>query len=200
MKKALILLNGLPPKNLPDRDHFDLLCAVDGAYTYCKASGITPDLITGDFDSLETIPEHIEIVNTPNQNFTDFEKTLQVLFERDITHISIYGGSGNEPDHFLGNISVALAWKDKLTIEFYDDFGCFYFIPNSFSVENIFGKTISLIPFPTALGITTSGLEFPLQREDLSFGLRIGTRNRAILNTVRIDFKKGNLLIYISHK
>lgn len=199
MKKALILLNGLPPKNLPDRNQFDIFLAVDGAYNLLKELEITPDLITGDFDSVESIPDNIEIVNTPNQDFTDFEKALQILFEREFTDISIYGGSGNESDHFLGNISVALGWKDKLTIKFYDDFGTYFFVQNQFEIAGVRNKTISLIPFPNASEITTSGLEFPLHQDDLSFGSRIGTRNRAISNNITIEFKQGNLLIYISN-
>lgn len=199
MKKALILLNGLPPKNLPDRNQFDIFLAVDGAYNLLKELEITPDLITGDFDSLESIPDNIEIVNTPNQDFTDFEKALQILFEREFTDVSIYGGSGNESDHFLGNISVALSWKDKLTIKFFDDFGTYFFVQEQFEISGILNKTVSLIPFPTASEITTSGLEFSLQQEDLSFGSRIGTRNRAVSDQITIHFKQGNLLIYIGH-
>ena len=199
MKKALILLNGLPPKNLPDRNQFDIFLAVDGAYNLLKELEIRPDLITGDFDSLEAIPDNIEIVNTPNQDFTDFEKALQILFEREFTDVSIYGGSGNESDHFLGNISVALSWKDKLTIKFFDDFGTYFFVQEQFEISGILNKTVSLIPFPTASEITTSGLEFSLQQEDLSFGSRIGTRNRAVSDQITIHFKEGNLLIYIGH-
>jgi thiamine pyrophosphokinase len=60
-------------------------------------------------------------------------------------------------------------------------------------------KNISLIPFPFAEGINTSGLQYPLSNEKLTFGKRIGTRNKAIENTIKISFTKGDLLIYISH-
>lgn len=199
MKSALLILNGSEPKNLPSSADFDIVCAVDGAYNQLKKMNVVPDIITGDFDSLLELPDSIELINTPDQEFTDFEKALQVLFEREIVHVSIYGGSGNESDHFLGNLSVALAWKEKLNIQFFDEFGSFYFIPNQFEISNVASKIVSLIPFPEALEITTSGLEFPLEQENLLFGNRIGTRNRAISDQISIDFKEGNLLIYISH-
>ena len=123
MKSALLVLNGSKPKQLPSADNFDIVCAVDGAYNQLKKLQVIPDLITGDFDSLEALPDSIEIINTPNQDYTDFEKALEVLHEREVSKISIYGGSGNESDHFLGNISVALAWKEKLNIRFYDELG-----------------------------------------------------------------------------
>jgi len=199
MKKALILLNGLPPKNLPDRNQFDIFLAVDGAYNLLKELEIRPDLITGDFDSLVAIPDNIEIVNTPNQDFTDFEKALQILFERNFTDISIYGGSGNESDHFLGNISIALAWKEKISIRFYDEFGSYFFIPNSFEIANVASKIISIIPLPIAENISTKGLHYTLKRETLKFGSRIGTRNKAISDVVQITFTKGNVLLYVSN-
>lgn len=199
MKSALLILNGSTPKNLPNSADFDIICAVDGAYNHLIEMNVVPDIITGDFDSLLEVPHSIECINTPDQDFTDFEKALQVLFEREIVHVSIYGGSGNESDHFLGNLSVALAWKEKMNIKFFDEFGSFYFIPNRFEISNVASKIVSLIPFPEALDITTSGLEFPLQQETLLFGNRIGTRNRAISNNISINFKKGNLLIFISN-
>ena len=200
MKSALLILNGSEPKNLPCSSKFDIVCAVDGAYNQLKKMNVVPDIITGDFDSLDEKPHAIELINTPNQEYTDFEKALQILFDREIMQVSIYGGSGNESDHFLGNLSVALAWKEKLTIQFFDEFGSFYFIPKRFEISKVASKIVSLIPFPSATEITTSGLEFPLQGENLSFGNRIGTRNRAISDNITIEFKEGNLLIYISNK
>ncbi len=199
-KKAFVLLNGLKPTIFPDLSKYNIVCAIDGAYNYFLEKNITPDLVTGDFDSIKTIPTSVEVINTPDQNFTDFEKALAILNERGFNIIDVYGGSGKEHDHFLGNISTALAWKAKLNITFYDDFGKYFFIDKTFSITNVLNKNISLIPFPKAKGITTSGLQYPLNNEKLSFGKRIGTRNKAIENTIKISFTKGDLLIYISHQ
>jgi len=199
MKSALLVLNGSKPKQLPSADNFDIVCAVDGAYNQLKKLQVIPDLITGDFDSLEALPDSIEIINTPNQDYTDFEKALEVLHEREVSKISIYGGSGNESDHFLGNISVALAWKEKLNIRFYDEFGSYFFIPKTFKITNVASKTISIIPLPVAENMTTKGLLYTLTSETLEFGNRIGTRNRAVSDVIQITYSKGNVLLYISN-
>ena len=73
-KKAFILLNGLKPTILPDLTKYDIVCAIDGAYNFFETKNITPDLVTGDFDSIKTIPTTVEVINTPDQNYTDFEK------------------------------------------------------------------------------------------------------------------------------
>lgn len=198
-KKAFILLNGTEPKNFPDLSKYDIVCAIDGAYNYFESRKIIPDLVTGDFDSIHKIPTSIEVINTPNQEYTDFEKALQILKHRGFYHVDVYGGSGKEHDHFLGNISTALQWKIGLNITFYDDFGKYFFIEDYIKVNNIKDRNISLIPLPIASGIITKGLLYPLNNETLTFGERIGTRNKACENEVQISVKDGDLLIYISH-
>ena len=199
LKKAFILLNGSEPKALPDLSEYDIVCAIDGAYNFFETRNIIPDLITGDFDSINKIPTSIEVINTPNQDYTDFEKALQILKHRGFYYIDVYGASGKEHDHFLGNISTAKQWKIGLNITFFDDFGKYFFIDEFYNGTNLKNKNISLIPLPVANGITTKGLLYPLNNETLTFGERIGTRNKAKENNIQISFDNGDLLIYISH-
>ena len=198
-KKAFILLNGAEPAIFPDLSIYDLVCAIDGAYNHFKLKNIIPDLVTGDFDSIHKIPSNIEVINTPDQNFTDFDKALRILKNRGYIHIDVYGGSGKEHDHFLGNISTALQWKNSLKISFFDDFGTYYFIEEQITLTQVKGRNISLIPFPFAHEIFTEGLAFPIKNETLTFGKRIGTRNIAHSDVVQISFKGGELLVYISN-
>ncbi|SDW52657.1 thiamine pyrophosphokinase [Lutibacter oricola] len=199
-KKAFILLNGLEPSVFPDLSAYDIVCAIDGAYNHFEKNNMLPDLVTGDFDSIHKIPKTVEVINTPDQNYTDFDKALMILKERGFFNIEVYGGSGKEHDHFLGNISTALQWKSTLNISFFDDFGTYFFIENNIQLNNLKGRNVSLIPFPFAEGINTNGLYYPLKNDSLVFGERIGTRNKASENTVEISYKKGNLLIYVSNE
>lgn len=199
MKKAFVLLNGEKPGKFPDLSAYEIVCAIDGAYDHFLDNNIEPDVVMGDFDSIESVPTSVEMINTPDQNFTDFDKALTILKEKGFTIIDVYGGSGKEHDHFLGNISTALQQKNDLEITFYDDVGKYFFIDTSFSTSNVLHKNISLIPFPKAEGIRTFGLQYTLANESLEFGQRIGTRNKAIKDSIKISFTKGNLLIYISN-
>ena len=102
-KKVFLLLNGELPKEIPNTSKYDVICATDGAYKYLKNNNIVPDFITGDFDSLEEIPNNVEFISTPNQDYTDFDKILQILFDKGYKTIDVFGASGKEQDHFLGN-------------------------------------------------------------------------------------------------
>jgi len=199
-KKAFLLLNGEAPLQLPNLSKYQLVCAIDGAYNHFKNLGIEPDLVTGDFDSIENIPKTVEVINTPNQNFTDFDKALQIISKRGFTEVDVYGGSGKEHDHFLGNLSTALAWKKNLKITFFDKYSNYFFSDKKTKLSNIKGRIVSLIPFPKAEGIVTNGLLYPLKNETLTFGNRIGTRNVASAENVEINFNSGELLIYIGNK
>jgi thiamine pyrophosphokinase len=200
LKRAFVLLNGAEPSIFPDLSKYDIVCAIDGAYNHFKSKNLIPDLVTGDFDSIDKIPSSVEVVNTPNQDYTDFDKALMILKERGFLNIEVYGGSGKEHDHFLGNISTALQWKKSLNISFFDDFGKYFFIEESLKLINVKNRNISLIPFPIAEGVNTEGLFYPINNGTLTFGKRIGTRNKAEKDEVLISFKTGELLVYISNK
>jgi thiamine pyrophosphokinase len=199
IKKVFLLLNGEQPKKLPDLEEYETICATDGAYQYLLEHNIKPDFISGDFDSLKNIPKEIETLETPDQNFTDFDKILQILFNKGHKTIDVFGASGKEQDHFIGNLNTAIQWKEKLKITFFDNHGCYFLADKKTVIDNCMHKTVSLIPFPEATRITTKGLQYGLNNEDLIFGKRIGTRNKAIKNQIHISFKAGYLFIFINH-
>ncbi|KAA5821957.1 thiamine diphosphokinase [Algibacter amylolyticus] len=197
-KQVCLFLNGESPKSIPDLKNYNMVCATDGACTFLKANNIVPHFISGDFDSIKTIPDSIEVIHTPNQDFTDFDKILQILFDRGFSDIHVYGASGQEQDHFLGNLHTALQWKTKLKITFFDNYGFYFLADTKVTLTQCLGKHVSLFPFPEANGIITRGLQYALNDESLFFGGRIGTRNKAIEDTIEISFKTGNMFLFIN--
>ena len=199
-KKIFLLLNGETPQKLPDLSVYHIICATDGAYHFLEENKIVPDFISGDFDSIKNIPDTIEVIHTPNQDFTDFDKALQILFDKGFTQIDVFGASGKEQDHFLGNLHTAMQWKNKLKLTFFDNHSHYFLADKRTKITNCKDKIISLVPFPNASNIITEGLEYQLDKEDLTFGERIGTRNKATKNQIKITFESGNLFIFIQNK
>lgn len=197
--KALLLINGQAPKEKIDTHKFHAIYCTDGAYDKALSIGLKPDVVVGDFDSINTINlKNVEVLHRPNQDFTDFDKCLQVLQNRQYTSIDVYGATGLEHDHFLGNLTTALHFKDQMRITFHDDFSVFFFAPKHTQLHSVHNKTISLYPFPQTQGITSQGLRYPLKNMDLSMTGRVGTRNHAIEDHVEITYKKGNMLLFVS--
>lgn len=197
-KKALLLLNGEAPNKLPSTKDYDIVCATDGAYKTYKVHNIKPHFISGDFDSLLEIPQDIELISTPDQDYTDFDKILKILFERNYFLIHVFGASGKEQDHFLGNLHTALQWKNKLNLIFFDNYGHYFLAKQKEVFRDCMHKHVSLIPMPKVEGLSTLGLKYALNKESLVFGGRIGTRNLAIDDKVEITFEKGNLFVFIN--
>jgi len=197
-KKVFLLLDGEKPKVLPDISRYDLICVTDGAYHYLASNDIIPDIVTGDFDSFLDICTAKEIIHTPDQDFTDFEKILEILYNRSYYNIDVYGGSGGEQDHFMHHIHTALVFKEQLNIHFYDNYGEYFMSPQNLELKDVKGKIVSLIPIPLAQNIVTTGLKYPLNGEELAFGKKMGTRNKAIEDIVTITYSKGDLMVYVS--
>ena len=202
-KTALLFINGTPPKNLPNTEGYAIIACTDGAFHYLKEKNFSLeklDFISGDFDSHSGIDENIyheKFIFTPDQNFTDFQKALDILKNKDVKKVDVYGGSGGEQDHFLGNLHVAFLFKDLMEITFYDEFSSYFFIPKDFEINNVEGKMVSLLPFPKVENLVTDGLNWELKNEDLQITKRIGTRNFATKSTVKISYSDGDLLVFI---
>ena len=201
--KAILFINGTPPKNLPKTEGYDVIACTDGAFHYLKEKNFSLeklDFISGDFDSHTGSDEnlyHEKFIYTPDQEFTDFQKALDILKGKDVKKVDVYGGSGGEQDHFLGNLHVAFLFRKELEITFFDEFSSYFFIPKNFELNNIAGRMISLLPFPKVENLATSGLNWELKNEELDLTKRVGTRNFAKENTVKISYTKGDLLIFI---
>lgn len=197
MKKALLFLNGLPPKNFIVKP-YDIIGCTDGAYNYAKNLPVKLDFVLGDFDSLNPeVVKDIEIIKKPNQNYTDFEKAVHYLIENKINHIDLWGTSGKDDDHFLGNLSVLIQYYKKIEMVFHTDTQYFFMAKKENIIKLEKDKIVSLFPLNTVKEIITTGLQFPLQKEDLKLGKRIGIRNKSIENEIKISFKKGKMLIFI---
>ncbi|MCB4799969.1 thiamine diphosphokinase [Neotamlana laminarinivorans] len=200
MKKAFLLINGEPPVTFPDLTKYNLVCATDGGYKHLLKHQVKPDFISGDFDSLHDLPKDVEVIHTPDQNFTDFDKVLKILKEKGFTHIDVYGASGQEQDHFLGNLSTAIQWNNDINLMFYDNYG-YYFLADKYTeIKKCKNKIVSLVPFFNVEGVTTKGLMYPLNNEALIFAKRIGTRNIAIKDSVEITYENGYLFVFVNDK
>ncbi|XP_064594397.1 thiamin pyrophosphokinase 1-like isoform X2 [Liolophura sinensis] len=84
-----------------------------------------PDVITGDFDSCpsETITlfrqKGVEIIETPDQDFTDFTKCLKVVAtkvndSKDCKGVVVVGAFGGRLDHVMANINTLFEAREFL--------------------------------------------------------------------------------------
>ena len=202
-KKALIIANGEPPQKkrllLLMKQFGTVICADGGANTALKM-GITPDVIVGDLDSIHAEAlvkfRRVEMFEDRSDQTTDLEKAISWAIQSNFDHITVVGGSGKRLDHTVGNLGVLRKFYPDAIITLVDDNGELCYVGREYSFEAEKGDVVSLIPLNRCEGVSTDGLKYPLDREDLELGVREGTSNVVVSSPVSIKVKKGHLLLF----
>jgi thiamine pyrophosphokinase len=208
MRRAIIFVNGKmdgPPEIVKSLRPSDLIIAADGGTNHCESLGITPNVIIGDFDSLDhtkvTAYKNlgVEIIQYPiHKDETDLELALQFTLMQDVTEVSIIGALGARWDMTVANILLIAHPKfSRLKIRLLDGSQELFLLRGGekIDIQGHPGYQISLIPLAgDARGITTYGLEYPLNDETLYFGSSRGISNILLHDHAWIGVREGALL------
>ena len=166
-KNVSVILNGQIPTNdsiINQITNSDYIVAVDGSANKLFDLEIMPDVIIGDLDSLQNIKnKDIELVETPDQNKTDFRKTLEWCIEKNILNISIFGISGESEDHFLGNYYTLSDFGEKISWKAFTDFSVISPCIGNKKFESFKGQKVSLFCMKGSSIVNSENLEYPLQ-------------------------------------
>ena len=166
-KNVSVILNGQMPTDdtiINQITISDYIIAVDGSANKLFDLEIIPDVIIGDLDSLQNINnKNIELVETPDQNKTDFRKTLEWCIEKNILNISIFGISGESEDHFLGNYYTLSDFDEKISWKAFTDFSVISPCLGHKKFESFTGQKVSLFCMKGSSIVNSENLEYPLE-------------------------------------
>ena len=166
-KNVSVILNGQMPTDdtiIDQITNSDYIIAVDGSANKLFDLEIIPDVIIGDLDSLQNIKnKDIELVETLDQNKTDFRKTLEWCIEKNILNISIFGISGESEDHFLGNYYTLSDFGEKISWKAFTDFSVISPCMGNKKFESFKGQKVSLFCMKGSSTVNSENLEYPLQ-------------------------------------
>jgi thiamine pyrophosphokinase len=151
-----------------------------------------PNLITGDFDSvyaksLDFFSES-NVIKTPNQEYTDFTKCLQIVLENHakelkLTYIIALCETSGRFDQIIANINTLFIHEQKFDIPVY------ILSANNLTWLLSFGQHVihipqsvkklwcSLIPIGSPCNISTTGLKWNLKNQKMQFGDIVSTSN-----------------------
>jgi thiamine pyrophosphokinase len=199
--QTVICLNG----ELPAADFFYQwahlpLIAADGAANHLVEQGVLPEFVVGDGDSItdETyaiVASVSQVFVVDSQENNDFEKCLLFAQQQHFTNILVVGFHGGLLEHTLNNWSVLMRYAPSLAITLEHNGRIAVPVFSQCTLATTPGEIVSLIPQPQAV-VSTSGLQWPLDNETLSLGVREGARNRAIGTTITITVHSGCLLCF----
>ncbi len=165
-----------------------------GAY-YALSSGISLQLVIGDFDSTsdeETlyIKKHAEKVKTfkARKDFTDTYLAVLEALKLDPEEIVIYGGSGNRFDHTYANL---LLLKLGPIVMVSDDSKMYMLNPGSYTIDNSH-DFISFFALEDVSGLCLNGFSYDLETYDLKIDDPLCVSNQGSGDVI---FEKGLLLV-----
>ncbi len=162
-----------------------------------------PGIVTGDFDSIDSIPDAnaIQVIPAKEQTATDFEKALRLVPGSTRTLI-ILGGTGLRSDHFLTNLLIAAAQPSNRSVVFLDDYQRIHRVTPECPLEESIpeGTIVSLIPFSNCDGVSTSGLHWDLDGQPMGPGIRLGQSNIARQDPVFVEIASGCLFVVVNQQ
>ena len=189
------------------RNAMDKIIAADRGMKFCYDNLVKPDLIMGDYDSIDgKILEYYGTkTDIPMETFpaekddTDTEIALKKAMELGGDQIFILGAMGGRMDHFLANVQL-LQMPLARGIQAYlvDSQNVIRLIDHPLTLKKCeqFGKYTSLMPFTDQVEhITLKGFKYPLQDYCMVKGSSIGISNEIKEETAEILFNKGTLIM-----
>lgn len=203
---AVIFANGtsaIPENKKKWIRESNLIVAADNGAKYCEELDILPTAVVGDLDSLDADilkrydnADVLIIRAKPEKDETDLELAMLFAKEQGATKFYIFGALGGRTDMMLTNLMLSMHPKFKMIeMIFYSEKEEISLIYDKKIFEDEVGKTLSLVALQNdAIGVTTEGMEYPLNDETLFYGVPRGVSNRVISKKASVYLRKGILL------
>ena len=180
----------------------DLVIAADAGLLHLRVRGITPDLVVGDFDSLDKPPVGRNVSVYPvEKDDTDTMLAIKLGWERGCRTFYLLAGTGGRTDHTLANLQ-ALLWlatrggrgvlcgEEECFTALQND--SLTFRPEAAGTLSVFAQN------GTARGVTLTGTYYPLDNATLSEEFPLGVSNHFTGKAATVSVADGALLVYWS--
>ncbi len=195
-----------------DKEKGDFLIVADGGLMYCPILEVEPDLIVGDFDSLDeeyqeiieelekTVPQ--KVMRLPREkDETDMMHAIQQGLALGYQQFRLYGANGGRLDHTLANIQLLQFLKNQGAVGYImDGTGMMLMAQNeTVSFRQEMEGYVSVFSHTTiSEGVHIKGLKYEVEQVSLSNANPLGISNEFIGEKAEITVEQGSLLILIS--
>lgn len=177
----------------------DYIICADSGYDHAVKAGVAPDMVIGDFDSVQSVPIcGIKIQLPVEKDITDSEAALSEGIKRGFKSFLLLGGTGGRFEHTFANISImAKAVKNGFNFIISDERHTFRCICNS-SVIIPYKPNMQVSVFAfggKAYGVTERGFHYPLCEYTLDPFEPLGISNNITSEYGEFSVKNGTLII-----
>ena len=178
----------------------DLQIAADAGLLLCERLGVRPDVVLGDFDSMDVCQAPADCIRVPvEKDDTDTMLALREGLRRGCDTFYLYGTTGGARlDHTLGNVSILL-YLDSLgkKAEIVDDYSEMQIVSkDEVSIEDKYPFFSLLNITGCARGITIRDAKYPLDGAEITCEYQYGVSNEVLPGkTAKISVRDGKLLL-----
>lgn len=219
-KHYLIIANAssLNKNHLEHAKEGRLTIALDGAADKMKSFGIIPDIILGDFDSIQDHDywgikqtftnidvqskpyrgrHNVLIVPAKNQDLTDLEKAIIYCDQDQVTSILIINATDERMDHTLYNTRLLRKYhKDDRPLMIRTPTATLEYIKDGITeITGFPGDTCAIMAFPYGY-FTSRGLTYDVTNYPLEFGRSESVCNSLKEKTATIEITGEALVIH----
>lgn len=196
------------------KEDYDYLIAADKGLEVTDRLALTPDLIIGDFDSVdeklirryETDPKSAESIMKfkPDKDLTDTHLAVERAVKMGYDEIDILCATGDRIDHMLGNVAVLLyALENDSSAAMIDENNRIRMTDSKMTIlrQEQHGKYVSVFPYGgQASGVTLKGFKYPLSDGVLAINESLGVSNEIVADVASLEVERGILLVVESDR
>ncbi len=188
------------------KENFDFVIAADRGMEFLRQAGRAPDLIVGDFDSVDHDAleyfrrSGVEIrTYQPQKDSTDMEIAMGAAIGKGSERITVLGAMGTRLDHVLGslkNLSMPLAAGIPCALVDPRNRVRLVDAPITLQRSGQYGKYVSLLCFGEPVtNLTLKGFFYPLDGYTMTWRDAVGISNQIVDEEASVCFDSGQLLV-----
>lgn len=198
--------------SVPYNPETDYVIAADGGLMYCQVLELEPDLIIGDFDSVDAeFGEAVQVIskNCPEKVITlpvvkdDTDMLAAVKYGLKLGYKSfrLYGANGGRLEHTIANIQILKYLKEHGAVGYImDGTGMILLAQNeTVSFRDTMDGYVNIFSLnEKAHGVTIRGLKYELDHATLTNAVPVGISNEFIGVQSDVTVEDGTLLIIVN--
>lgn len=188
------------PAVLPPRGEV-LVVAADGGYPMAARAFGVPDLLIGDFDSIDKIPEDVPTLRFPREkDDTDLALAARLAVERGCRRLRIFSALGGRLDHTVANLQLLAGLADggiEATLHGADGTVALMLSAGGEALfSSAFSGTLSVFAYGgEAREVSLSGLRYSLSGATLTPTVPLGVSNEFLGKEATVSLGEGRLLL-----
>jgi len=181
--------------------------AVDGGFSFFKKADLLPEVLIGDFDSIDKIPidlkEKVEIITfAKDKDKTDSQLAVEYCIKNNARTIDIVMPDIGEPDHFIGNLMLMTSSSVKKWVKtggevkvISADYEYYFINYQRITLKNAYGDIFSVIPLSAKTSLSCTGTKYDIKNLIIKKGDSRSLRNVITSQTATIKLDGEGIVI-----